>query len=61
MREKIKMSIGIILFHNGPFGGATKRFMNLYKYIYLKNNVNIYFFLNNAYKKQVEKRFLILS
>ena len=55
MREKIKMSIGIILFHNGPFGGATKRFMNLYKYIYLKNNVNIYFFLNNAYKKQVEK------
>jgi glycosyltransferase involved in cell wall biosynthesis len=49
------INIGIVLFHKGAFGGATKRFANLYAEILIrKNEITPFFFVNKTYYQSLK-------
>ena len=48
-------NVGIILFHAGSFGGATKRFTNLHYFLLNRNNgLRSYFFVNNSFYEKLK-------
>lgn len=55
---KLKFNSGIILNPVGPFGGAQRRFANIF--LYLCNNYpdNIYFFVSHSLKQQLSEIYL---
>lgn len=42
----MKNKVGIIVFHIGAFGGASKRYSNLFHYLSQKHSDNFYFIVN---------------
>lgn len=50
----MNFSVGIVHFNYGTFGGAEKRYSLLYRYLFEKNDGNIYYFINYHFYQQLK-------
>lgn len=53
--EKMKFNFGIVLNPSGVFGGAERRFTNLFKYLYENYPQNAYYFVSYDLLEKIKK------
>lgn len=55
MLPKLEFKTAIIMFHNSAFGGAVKRYTNLFLYLHKKYPGRFYFFVNEHLFNQIKE------